>query len=576
MQEDSPLKILNISDILPNRFQPRIKFDDDRLQQLAKSIDRFGVIEPIVVRPIGSKYEVIAGERRFKASKLVSKSTIPAIVLNLTDKESEEIALLENVQRQSLSPIEEAAQYKRILDNGYISREELAKKLGKSESAILGKIRLLSLSDEVQNYLLNNKISERHARSLLNISNLDDQEKMLHRIVNERLTVKATDREIRKLLPDEDDTEILFVNERGKNEMDIDKIMREAKDINQQPDTIVPPVDLMAKDGNMPEVNNEVHNDVVSQPEVSSEPNKFVNFNMPEIVDNTLNTESSMVNNPSSNVTFDSMFNSTVSSNDGFVNESVNTASINNDSSLPFNNESVAVNATNNVNNGTIPNNENNQIQSVPSEIALEDNQSETNSLINNIENNQPEVISPLNNSEVDVPSFGGQGNNINSSVNSSSSLESQDDTIDRALDSNYLNVVNEKSDSNVLDNTNEIQKRDISTIVADAFKKFESMPEKPLNMSNEVKEEVNSNLPDTEIIDSSNTNSLLDENKDIVLSNNAGLDKNENNDGRKFANIINMLRECADKIEQNGYMLNMDEIDMDGEYKVIFTIKKD
>jgi len=223
------LVYLKISDILPNRFQPRIKFDDESLNQLAISIARFGVIEPIVVRPTGKKYEIIAGERRFKASKLAGISTIPCMVVSLSDKDSEELALLENVQRKALSPIEEAVSYKKILDSGYITRDELSKKIGKPQSLIFGKIKLLELSDEVQNYLLNNKISERHARSLLQLGSLSEQNEMLHRIVNERLTVKATDREIDKILKNkrkikvsDDDTETLFDDERGKDKMDID------------------------------------------------------------------------------------------------------------------------------------------------------------------------------------------------------------------------------------------------------------------------------------------------------------------------------------------------------------------
>ena len=157
MLGDTELRILNISDILPNRFQPRLKFEQDSLEQLAVSISKFGVIEPIVVRPVGKKFEIIAGERRYKASKLASKSTIPAIIINLSDKDSEELALLENVQRQSLNPIEEAVSYKRILDLGYITREELAKKIGKPQVLIFNKIKLLSLSDEVQSYLLNGR-----------------------------------------------------------------------------------------------------------------------------------------------------------------------------------------------------------------------------------------------------------------------------------------------------------------------------------------------------------------------------------------------------------------------------------
>ena len=199
MYESGKLAVINIDDIFPNRFQPRLKFDEEKLSELSDSIRKYGVIQPIVVRPVNGKYEIIAGERRYKASMMAGRTTIPAVIVNLSDRDSEEIALLENIQRQQLSPIEEAVSYKRILDMGYITQDELAKKLGKAQSTIANKVRLLNLDDEVQEALLENKISERHARSLLRLSDKADQVKMLHRIINERLTVKMTDNEIAKL-----------------------------------------------------------------------------------------------------------------------------------------------------------------------------------------------------------------------------------------------------------------------------------------------------------------------------------------------------------------------------------------
>jgi len=191
--------ILAIDDILPNRFQPRIKFDEKAIMELAESIKKFGVIQPIIVRKISNKYEIIAGERRYKASIIAGRKTIPAIITDVDDKESAEIALIENVQRQDMTPIEEAISYKKILDVGYITQTELAIKLGKTQSTIANKLRLLNLSEEVQDALLEEKISERHARSLLRVDK-KDQPEMLNRIINERLTVRKTDQLINKYL----------------------------------------------------------------------------------------------------------------------------------------------------------------------------------------------------------------------------------------------------------------------------------------------------------------------------------------------------------------------------------------
>lgn len=200
MYGDKKVIEISLSDILPNRFQPRIKFNDAAIEELAESIREHGVIQPIIVRPIGDKYEIIAGERRYKASILANKKTIPAIVINLDDKESAEIAIIENVQRQDLTPIEEAISYRKILDMGYLTQETLAQKLGKTQPTIANKLRLLNLDEEVQDALLEGKISERHARSLLKLSNHKDQRYLLNRIINERLTVRQTDEEIKKML----------------------------------------------------------------------------------------------------------------------------------------------------------------------------------------------------------------------------------------------------------------------------------------------------------------------------------------------------------------------------------------
>lgn len=194
---------LSVDDILPNRFQPRIKFDDSTIFELSESIKVHGVFQPIIVRPIGDKYEIIAGERRYKASVLAGKTTVPAIIMNINDSDTVEIALIENVQRANLTPIEEAISYKKILDMGYINQESLAQKLGKTQSTIANKLRLLNLDDEVQEALLENKISERHARSLLKLKDFQDQRNMLEKIISERLTVRKTDEEISKMIDNE-------------------------------------------------------------------------------------------------------------------------------------------------------------------------------------------------------------------------------------------------------------------------------------------------------------------------------------------------------------------------------------
>ena len=198
-KEKEKIYYIPIEDIIPNRFQPRLAFDEKELNELANSIIKYGVIQPIVLRNIGDKYEIIAGERRYKASCLAGLKKVPAIINNTDDNTSAEIALLENLQRKNLSVIEEAQSYKKLMDRGF-TQEEIASKLGVSQSSIANKMRLLNLPKDVQNALLYNRISERHARSLLSLPDADMQRNLLNRIITEKLTVKQTEEEISAIL----------------------------------------------------------------------------------------------------------------------------------------------------------------------------------------------------------------------------------------------------------------------------------------------------------------------------------------------------------------------------------------
>ena len=198
-KEKEKIYYIPIEDIIPNRFQPRLAFDERELNELANSIIKYGVIQPIVLRNIGDKYEIIAGERRYKASCLAGLKKVPAIINNTDDNTSAEIALLENLQRKNLSVIEEAQSYKKLMDRGF-TQEDIASKLGVSQSSIANKMRLLNLPKEVQNALLYNRISERHARSLLSLPDADMQKNLLNKIITEKLTVKQTEEEISAIL----------------------------------------------------------------------------------------------------------------------------------------------------------------------------------------------------------------------------------------------------------------------------------------------------------------------------------------------------------------------------------------
>ena len=193
---------LYLDDIIPNRFQPREVFDEKALKELALSIREHGVIQPIIVRNVSNgKYEIIAGERRYKASALAGLTKIPALIRNLDDKESSKVALLENLQRRNLNPVEEARTLQKILELDQMTQEELAKSMGKSQSSVANKLRLLNLPDEVLDALLKEQISERHARALLNVPDSKKQKEFLKKIINNKLSVRVLEEEIAAAFP---------------------------------------------------------------------------------------------------------------------------------------------------------------------------------------------------------------------------------------------------------------------------------------------------------------------------------------------------------------------------------------
>lgn len=181
---------LKLSELRPNPYQPRKKFDEDKLKELSESIKEHGVFQPIIVKKSIKGYEIIAGERRFRASKLAGKETIPAIIRDFSDEMMMEIALLENLQRENLNAIEEAVAYKKLLDSLKITQEELSKKLGKSRSYITNMLGLLELPSSVKQMIQEDKISMSHARALSKIKNPEDIENLANKIINEGLNVR--------------------------------------------------------------------------------------------------------------------------------------------------------------------------------------------------------------------------------------------------------------------------------------------------------------------------------------------------------------------------------------------------
>lgn len=221
-KEKEKIYYIPIEDIIPNRFQPRLAFDEKELNELANSIIKYGVIQPIVLRNIGDKYEIIAGERRYRAAMLAGLSSVPAVIAKIDDKSAQEVAISENVQRKELNPIEEAKSYQALLNEGFMTKEVFAKKLGIPVSVLEAKLKLLYMPQEVQDALLAGKISERHAKTLMKIKESSDQVKWLHEIIDKRLNVKELENEIAK---EYGDLNTSF-------NIDIDKLKSTSTDIN--------------------------------------------------------------------------------------------------------------------------------------------------------------------------------------------------------------------------------------------------------------------------------------------------------------------------------------------------------
>lgn len=615
MYESGKLAVINIDDIFPNRFQPRLKFDEEKLLELSDSIRKYGVIQPIVVRPVNGKYEIIAGERRYKASVMAGRATIPAVIVNLSDRDSEEIALLENIQRQQLSPIEEAVSYKRILDMGYITQDELAKKLGKAQSTIANKVRLLNLDDEVQEALLENKISERHARSLLRLSDKADQVKMLHRIINERLTVKMTDNEIAKLKEeknkqvnkqvqtDNNNIESLFGDEeRGSNMMDIDKIMREAQDINAPASEKKDLSGLMKQDANTPV------SPIITSEEPKQEPvredGRFVNFSQikdPEPVKPTPTPVSG-------GVTFDSMFHQepsiavstpTTSTPSELVQtggkistpvSSMASQTSSQEASQGSNGIGMAVADALKKFNNQVPNNEPiaaspsmtqvppvnsvpiNEVQATPVNLGQTPVQSEpsvSNQMV------QPQSVAPtpeVTSASVNMNSFENSNVSSNETFNTSPNVTSASPVMEPQMNQGY--VTSPSYNEQVMSPVNE--SAPVNPMPANQSPVNE-VQATPVNMETEngampTYDNVN-NIPDTTIYqerpvsDASTMASSMAEPVKVAPApqNNA-----------HFAQVVRLIRDCANEIGKYGYKVNLDELDLGNKYQVSFTIDKE
>lgn len=197
--ESGELK-LKISLVEPNREQPRKQFDEDSLVELSESIKQYGILQPLIVSNKGDYYEIIAGERRWRAAKLAGLKEVPVIIKEYNDREVVEISLIENIQRENLNPIEEAQAYKRLMDEFHLKQDEIAERVSKSRTAVTNSMRLLKLAPKVQEMLVDEMLSAGHARTILGIEDPDMQILVANRVFDEKLSVRETEKLVKAML----------------------------------------------------------------------------------------------------------------------------------------------------------------------------------------------------------------------------------------------------------------------------------------------------------------------------------------------------------------------------------------
>lgn len=211
--EETGIKELRINDIEPNTEQPRKHFNDEKLSQLAESIKQHGIVQPLIVKRVDDTYKIVAGERRWRAARLAGLNTVPVIIRELSSKQVMEIALIENLQREDLNPIEEAEAYEKLINDFGMTQEEISRTVGRSRPAIANSIRLLSLQDKLKAYVINGDITSGHARTMLAIDDSELQLKAVDEVIKRTLNVRETEALVKNLLTKKEKKKAVKLNE---------------------------------------------------------------------------------------------------------------------------------------------------------------------------------------------------------------------------------------------------------------------------------------------------------------------------------------------------------------------------
>ncbi len=566
-----------IEDILPNRFQPRLSFNEEGINELADSIKQHGIIQPLVVRKLGDKYEIIAGERRYKAATMAGLAKVPAVISDIDDNKSAEVALVENIQRRNLTAIEEAKSYKNLLDRGYLTQEQLASKMGVSQSAIANKLRLLNLDEEVQDALLNEKISERHARALLSLDK-EEQKVWLKRIIDERLTVRQLDMELKKAQESDGGDDIKLVNINPN----IDEIVSNAEDI-----IVERPLHDVAS-MLIPEGGQPVEEKKEETPEPVKNPNKFFNFledeqanmNVMDPVDidaftSTPNLE--MVNEPKE-----------LESSETSPNSANLDSNLNSENNIPsidsiFNESPILENPVE-----TLEDIDGEQ-NSITNELETPILENEAN--MEDLENAVNEIVSDSNNEPVETPilenttsteTSNPENNNIENmplnEVNNSIEEDSKPITPiepEPILESSEANQIVEEIPTELNQN---LENESIKSA------EEEQKPFKSIFFTNDDDDTSDNTIVEKEPI----VNNTIEEVEPVVeeplvdpLDSIVTLEpdyeqKQEELAGRDLKTAINIVRDTVDNLENRGFNVECEEADLEDIYHITIKINKD
>lgn len=542
MNLESGVLQIHIEDIIPNRFQPRLQFDEEGLKELSDSIKEHGIIQPLVLRKLGDKYEIIAGERRYKAATMAGLTTVPAVISNIDDNKAAEVAIVENVQRRDLTAIEEARSYKNLLDKGYLTQEQLAKRMGLSQPAIANKLRLLNLDEEVQQALLEEKISERHARTLLSLPDKEAQKEWLHRIINERMTVRQLDLELKKLkakqnlTEDEDNGDVPVV----KAKRNIDEIKAQATDLK--------------------DLNKKMSEDDLMKP------TQVVNEEL-ETLD--LNDGLPIIEDPK---------------------EDKNSQDILNTDDLKFSeDEDTSTDTTSDSSGFTIP-----EVEPKETLENKEDNQANENPFTMATSIPESNIITPASTDTL-IPenSIIENHSDSNKFFNFSDSFEDQNQ-IQREIpikennSSNGFEVFNAPdAPSNFIDITNknnEVEEKDNFNPFANDNVPSNSSVNQPANNYLNTDFDLNpNNRFFTPVYDSSREVGLI-ENKQEEINPMDAVDNLKNEENRdipqqeedlSLKTAISAIRNCIEDLGDKGFYINVEEIDFDSNYQITIQIKK-